>query len=107
MAKHRRGGTKKKRVQYYSPKRRAIYAQGDDIDHLTLFELHAWTCRICRKPINPRLRLPNYMAATVEHIIPLCKGGTHTWHNTAPAHAKCNFEKADSLPDEFQGILTA
>lgn len=103
----KRNGKKKKPVRYYSPKRRAIYEQGDMIDHLTLFELHAWTCFVCKEQINKFLRFPNFMAATVEHIIPLAKGGTHTWDNVAPAHAKCNFSKGDSLMDDSQGILTA
>lgn len=83
--------------KYYSPKRRAVYAQGDDIDHLTLFHLFGWTCNICRSDIDPKRRFPDLMAATVEHIIPLSHGGTHTWDNTAPAHAQCNFQKSDSL----------
>lgn len=74
-----------------------MYAQGDEIDHLTLFYLHGWICWLCRKPINPRLRSPHPMAATVEHLVPLCKGGTHTWDNTAPAHAECNFSKGDQM----------
>lgn len=84
---------KRYRGKYYSPKRRALYAQGDQIDHLALFELHNWICNICEEPIDRSLRFPNVMAATVEHVIPLCRGGTHTWENTRPAHAKCNFEK--------------
>lgn len=83
--------------QYYSPKRRAVYARGDSIDHLTLFNLHAWTCYVCKDTIDERLRFPNIMAATVEHIVPISQGGTHTWDNTAPAHAICNFQKGDSL----------
>jgi 5-methylcytosine-specific restriction endonuclease McrA len=88
---------RRKPVKYYSPKRRAVYSRGDEIDHLTLFELHAWTCWVCREPINRFLRKPHFMAATVEHIIPLCQGGTHTWDNVAPSHAICNFQKGDSL----------
>jgi 5-methylcytosine-specific restriction endonuclease McrA len=38
------------------------------------------------------------MAATVEHIIPICKGGTHTWDNVAPAHYLCNMNKGDGMP---------
>lgn len=83
--------------KYYSPKRRAIYAQGDKIDHLVLFNLHGWTCHICKTQIDPRKRFPDLLAATVDHIIPLCRGGTHTWTNVAPAHAQCNFNKNDSL----------
>ena len=80
---------------------------GDCINHLTLFEMHGWICWICKDPINRRLRLPHFMAATVEHIIPLARGGTHTWDNVVPAHAKCNFSKGDSLPDDSSRILVA
>lgn len=86
-----------KPVRYYSPKRRAIYAQGDEINHLVLFMMHGWICWLCREPINPKFRKPHPMAATVDHILPLSKGGTHTWDNVAPAHASCNFLKGDSL----------
>lgn len=92
-----RHAVRRKPVKYYSQKRRAIYAKGDEINPLIVFEMHAWTCWVCREQINRRLRLPNYMAATIEHIIPLAKGGTHTWDNVAPAHAICNFRKGDSL----------
>lgn len=88
----------RKRIRYYSPKRRAAYARGDDIDALALFEAHGWVCCICNKPINRRLRCPNWYAATIEHIIPISKGGTHTWDNTAPAHLICNLRKDDALP---------
>lgn len=85
------------KCKYYSPKRRAVYAQGDEIVHLDLFNMHNWICNICKKAIEPTLRFPNYMAATVEHVIPLCHGGTHTWDNVRPAHALCNFTKGDNI----------
>jgi 5-methylcytosine-specific restriction endonuclease McrA len=88
---------KRKPIKYYSPKRRAVYAMGDVIDALTLFHLFDWHCYLCKKPIDPRKRCPDWRAATIEHVIPLSAGGTHTWDNVVPAHAKCNFTKADSL----------
>lgn len=87
----------RKRVKYYSPKRRAVYAKGDDIDSLTLFELFNWTCGICFNPIDKRLRVPNWKAATIDHIVPLCKGGTHTWDNVMPAHYICNQNKGGRI----------
>lgn len=86
-----------RRVKYYSPKRRAVYAAGDDIDHLELFEMYDWICNICEQKIDRRLRKPNFYAATVEHVVPLAHGGTHTWDNVRPAHAICNFKKGDAL----------
>ena len=79
--------------QYYSPKRRAVYRKGHSIDHLTLFHLFGWECNICLEEINPKKRFPDLDAATVDHIVPLAQGGSHTWDNVRPAHARCNFSK--------------
>lgn len=88
-----------KRVKYYSPKRRAIYAKGDDINALELFEKHDWMCCLCGKKINRYLRVPNWGAATIEHIIPISMGGQHIWENVAPAHYYCNMTKGNSMPE--------
>lgn len=87
--------SRKFKGKYYSPKRRAIYAKGDEIDPLTLFEKYNWVCCLCQEKIDRRRRMPDPLAATIEHVIPLCKGGTHTWDNVRPAHALCNFRKGD------------
>lgn len=34
---------------------------------------------------------------TLDHIIPLSKGGTHTWDNVQLAHMSCNAGKCDRL----------
>lgn len=89
----------RKPIKYYSPKRRAVYARGDAIDALTLFHLFDWNCYLCKSPIDPRRRCPDWRAATIEHIVPIGAGGTHTWDNVVPAHYSCNMQKADSLLD--------
>jgi 5-methylcytosine-specific restriction endonuclease McrA len=86
-----------RRVKYYSPKRRRIYATGDPIDALTLFELHNWTCYLCEGKIDRRKRCPDWHAATIDHYLPLAEGGTHTWDNVVPAHYICNMQKANQL----------
>lgn len=69
---------------------------GDKIDPVTVFESHGWICHICETEIDKTLRCPDKMAATMDHIKPLSKGGRHVWENVAPAHWICNIEKADS-----------
>lgn len=98
---------RRKPIRYYSPKRRKIYAEGDEIVALVVFEMYAWTCWVCKQPINQRLRVPNFGAATIEHIIPLSKGGTHTWDNVAPSHYRCNMEKGDSTDENLQVMVGA
>lgn len=95
---------RKKPVKYYSAKRRKVYACGDEIDSVTLFELFGWTCIICKEEIDRRRRCPDWRAATVEHIVPLASGGTHTWDNVGPAHYKCNMDKADFTCEELSPI---
>ncbi len=96
----------KKPIKYYSAARRKKYALGDDIDAMTLFELFGWTCFLCKESIDRRKRCPDYQAATVEHIVPLAHGGTHTWDNVAPAHYLCNQKKGtDPLDTLVQGLV--
>ena len=88
----------RKKCKYYSPKRRRIMAQGDPIKSLDVFERDNWICHLCDNRINRYLRLPNWWAATIDHVIPISEGGTHTWDNVKAAHAKCNWDKANKTP---------
>lgn len=36
---------------------------------------------------------------TIDHIIPVSKGGRHVWENVQLAHQACNSRKCDSIPD--------
>ena len=80
-------------------KRRKQLRNGDYIDSTDVFEFYEWTCIVCMKSINPDLAWPHKHSATLEHIIPLSKGGTHTWDNVAPSHLLCNSNKADDIVD--------
>ena len=57
-------------------------------------------CQICGNPIdikdikNGHIRR---LYPTVDHIIPLSKGGSHTWDNVQLAHMCCNAGKRDII----------
>jgi 5-methylcytosine-specific restriction endonuclease McrA len=40
-------------------------------------------------------------ATTVDHIIPVAKGGSDDPENLVAACRRCNFSKQDKMPDEF------
>lgn len=60
-------------------------------------------CQVCGKRVddsdisNGHIRR---MYPTVDHIIPLSKGGTHTWDNVQLAHMCCNSGKGDRVREE-------
>ena len=87
------------RKGYYSPKRRAIMARGEEINHTEVFDAHGWICHICGGAIDPRAGKDDWMRVTLEHIIPLSKGGTHTRDNVAPSHWRCNMVKGDNYEE--------
>ena len=66
-----------------------------------LIKRDGMTCYICGKTCTKDdVRWgsfgPNY--PTIDHVIPLCKGGTHTWGNVRIACGECNEAKGGSLP---------
>lgn len=53
-------------------------------------------CRICGKPIDITDRSSKGIGnkyPTIDHIVPISKGGSHTWQNVQLAHMICNSRK--------------
>jgi 5-methylcytosine-specific restriction endonuclease McrA len=58
-------------------------------------------CAVCGKPIDLTLKRTSAMGLTVDHWIPLSKGGSDDITNLRPAHWTCNRKKSDKLPKEL------
>lgn len=63
------------------------------IKPIEIFERDGWVCHICREPIDPEAKRPDAWAASVDHVIALANGGTHTRDNMAASHLICNIRK--------------
>lgn len=57
-------------------------------------------CGICGRPVDKTLLYPHPLAPTVDHIIPLSKGGKNTADNLQLAHWTCNRQKSDKLASD-------
>lgn len=57
-------------------------------------------CGICGRPVDKGLKYPHPLSATVDHIIPLAKGGTNDAGNLQLAHWCCNRQKSDKMEIE-------
>lgn len=88
-----RGRSEKRRVACYI--RRAIKsgATAEPVKAEDVFERDGWRCGICRRKVNKNLKWPHPMSASLDHIIPLVKGGTHGCVNVQLAHLRCNLSK--------------
>jgi 5-methylcytosine-specific restriction endonuclease McrA len=66
-----------------------------NVNRKEIFKRDHWICGICGQPVDSILRHPHPGSATLDHIIPLAKGGTHEPSNTQLAHFMCNSLKSD------------
>lgn len=63
-----------------------------------VFERDSWTCQICAEPVlRQSADVYHDLIPTLDHIVPLARGGTHTYDNVQCAHWICNSRKCDSM----------
>ena len=63
-----------------------------------------WVCGICREHVDrsipawmPGTWVQDRRAASIDHVVPLAKGGQHTRENVQIAHLGCNVDKNDAV----------
>ena len=66
-----------------------------------IYERDGWTCRICGDPVNRDAKVPELDAPTIDHVVPLARGGAHAPENWQTAHFYCNSDKRDQLDYDF------
>ena len=87
------------RGRFYSRRRRAMRRASQTT--AALFSLRgiarrdAWSCHICRLPVPVILSFPHPKSWSLDHLIPLAKGGKHEESNVKIAHLICNQRKGD------------
>ncbi|WP_406325811.1 HNH endonuclease [Streptomyces sp. NBC_01617] len=78
-------------------KRRALERQAfvAPVSRPQVYERDHWTCQLCREPVARDQVVPHPQAPTLDHIVPLARGGTHEPSNVQLAHYRCNSIKSD------------
>lgn len=80
---------------------RAAGVPFESVKRSEVYEKHDWMCGICGETIDPTLDQDHPKSLTLDHIVPISRGGAHTYANVQPAHRVCNVAKADRLPGEL------
>jgi len=61
-------------------------ASVEKVSRALVYERDGGYCHICGKKVNPK-------KWHIDHIIPLARGGEHSYKNVAVSHPKCNLSK--------------
>lgn len=73
-------------------------AKVETVNPYRVFERDGWLCRLCGVP-TPKAKRGTYEpdAPELDHVVPLSKGGDHSYANTQCACRRCNGAKSDAL----------
>ena len=91
-AKYGKIKTHKKRAEKYG-------VPYEVINRIKVFSLYGWKCASCNKdtPENIMKTYDNPDAPTLDHIVPISKGGPHTYSNIQLLCRQCNITKSDAI----------
>jgi 5-methylcytosine-specific restriction endonuclease McrA len=68
-------------------------------------------CHLCGGRIDERLDRNHSLALTIDHVVPISRGGSDEIENLRPAHRACNVRKSDrdglTEAQQFEGYLRA
>ena len=78
---------------------RRLNAFVENVDKRELHRRHDGICGICRTPVALE-------HTTIDHVVPLSRGGLHSYANCVPSHEECNVAKGNRLPSEH-GVISA
>jgi 5-methylcytosine-specific restriction endonuclease McrA len=60
-----------------------------------IFYKNQGQCQLCNSPIDLRLKSPDPMSFSIDHIVPVSLGGTHEQANLQAAHLVCNSRRGN------------
>lgn len=69
----------------------------DRIDPWDIFDRDCWTCQVCDLSVNRDAEWPHFDSASLDHVVPISRGGDHVESNLQTTHWRCNSEKGDRV----------
>jgi hypothetical protein len=65
-------------------------AYGEAVDRDRVGERDGWRCGICHRKVDRTKVHPHRMSPSLDHVVPIADGGSHTYANTRITHWLCN-----------------
>ena len=76
-------------------RRMRVPDQMEAISRADVYARDGWVCQLCGEPVDPEREYPDPLAASLDHVVPLSRGGTHESTNLQLAHLGCNARARD------------
>lgn len=73
---------------------------GEPVLFAYIAERDKWQCHLCGKRVGKKLAHPHPRSASLDHVVPLTKGGAHDPANVRLAHLGCNSSKGNRAVGE-------
>lgn len=70
----------------------------DRFTRIEILDRDGWICQLCDQPMSKVVKFPHPKSPSLDHIIPLSRGGEHTRENSQAAHLNCNSRKWATMP---------
>ena len=62
-----------------------------------IYERDGWVCKLCGEMVQRDAKWPEPLSPSLDHIVPLSKGGGHLRDNVQLAHLICNVRKGNRV----------
>ena len=83
--------------------RRGAFVENVDITQLAIIQ--NWVCALCGLDIDKSGQHPDPLSLSIDHKIPLSRGGEHSYKNCAATHLRCNLVKGTKSVNEAVSLL--
>lgn len=71
--------------------------EAEPYSRIQVLKRDKWRCGICGRKVNRKAKFPADDSASIDHVIPLAKGGADAEWNVQCAHFGCNYGKSDAV----------
>lgn len=98
-------GKRQRRLAKARRRTRKLEVWDEDVDVMLLAEWQKWKCYLCNKSICFKVKSPDPLSLSLDHLVPLSLGGRHSYANCAAAHFGCNSKKSARSVNEQLKLL--
>lgn len=67
-------------------------------------KIHEYICHVCGERVSLEINSP--LRISLDHVVPLSRGGDNTKENVLPAHRRCNQSRNDMTLEEFNDWIS-